>query len=639
MTLLSLRRVNLSFTAKLILVIVIPSLTTFFFSIDQLALKWKQWHQIEKITHLMNFGLDVINVIHHLQGERGYSALVAGTKGQQFERELLAQRNLVDTHLQELEDNLERITSHLENEEKFSTIVRRGILNSRRLRFHRQSIDLQALNTLEILEVYRQINHTLLSSIVALESYAQERVISIKLTSYINLLHVKEFTETQRALLTLVFSQDAFDKETLRKYISLLALTEYYEQEFESLAENNTMSLYFEQMQKVDLDTIQQMQQQALIQEENFGVSAQIWFDTMTQKLNALRTLDEYAIKAIIQFSLDKSIELKQSFWLSFFLIALAGVVSIIILFWIVLSIKRGLYNIKTMTYEVTSASDQFRDTSQNQSMTVKELTSSLQELIASIQDVAENATDVTDVAQQSSEIAEQGGTSVNSALVAMTQIRDSSQKIDDISNVISDIAEQTNLLALNAAIEAARVGEQGKGFAVVADEVRKLAERSAVATQNITQLIQQSQIRIEEGVKRSHEVNQLIEKIIAFVRNTAEMIQHISIATQEQATTSNVIKEGLSDIALRVEKNASSAQDLSVASQQMKKQIDLLIYGNRKKDLSEEGANESETSVMYKSLEETSEDPPISPKPSTVLVPDSSSSSTNVGKKDYLDW
>ena len=93
-----------------------------------------------------------------------------------------------------------------------------------------------------------------------------------------------------------------------------------------------------------------------------------------------------------------------------------------------------------------------------------------------------------------------------------MELIRASSTQIAEIIQVISEIASQTNLLALNAAIEAARAGEHGMGFAVVADEVRKLAERSNQAAGEISSLIKESTIRVQEGAQLSEETGRVAE-------------------------------------------------------------------------------------------------------------------------------
>ena len=69
-------------------------------------------------------------------------------------------------------------------------------------------------------------------------------------------------------------------------------------------------------------------------------------------------------------------------------------------------------------------------------------------------------------------------------------RLAEQAHDVGKVVNLIREIADQTNLLALNAAIEAARAGESGRGFAVVADEVRKLAERTASATRDISQTI-----------------------------------------------------------------------------------------------------------------------------------------------------
>lgn len=77
----------------------------------------------------------------------------------------------------------------------------------------------------------------------------------------------------------------------------------------------------------------------------------------------------------------------------------------------------------------------------------------------------------------------------------------------------IEEIASRTNLLALNASIEAASAGEHGKGFAVVAAEIKNLSKQSALASNQINQLIvavseeiDNSTKAIENGVKQARD-------------------------------------------------------------------------------------------------------------------------------------
>lgn len=94
------------------------------------------------------------------------------------------------------------------------------------------------------------------------------------------------------------------------------------------------------------------------------------------------------------------------------------------------------------------------------------------------------------------------------------------SQEINGIVDLISGIASQTNLLALNAAIEAARAGDAGRGFAVVASEIRQLAERTALATDDIVQKINE----IQTETKQAHD----------YIQSQGQLAQDFSQTTRE---------------------------------------------------------------------------------------------------------
>ena len=90
-----------------------------------------------------------------------------------------------------------------------------------------------------------------------------------------------------------------------------------------------------------------------------------------------------------------------------------------------------------------------------------------------------------------------------------LSKVVQTGEEITNIGSKISEIANQTNLLALNAAIEAARAGEAGKGFAVVANEVKKLAGNASVAAGEISGLVSQNNLMLEQLTKSLSELNE----------------------------------------------------------------------------------------------------------------------------------
>jgi methyl-accepting chemotaxis protein len=181
----------------------------------------------------------------------------------------------------------------------------------------------------------------------------------------------------------------------------------------------------------------------------------------------------------------------------------------------------------------------------------------------------------------------------VGSSTLKVSEMGKRSKQIGAIVQTIDEIASQTNLLALNAAIEAARAGDHGRGFAVVADEVRKLAEKSALATKEITQLVQTVQVVSQEAMaameKTTLEVDRQVEQLSAATREmsgsseelvevmetVSAVVEENTASTEEMAANSAEVSQAIENIASISQENSAAVQEVSAGTEEVTAQVD----------------------------------------------------------------
>ncbi|MBD2778324.1 methyl-accepting chemotaxis protein [Iningainema tapete] len=214
-----------------------------------------------------------------------------------------------------------------------------------------------------------------------------------------------------------------------------------------------------------------------------------------------------------------------------------------------------------------------------------------------SMQAVASSAAQAAVVAQNASSTAYKSGQAMDMTVQNILHLREtvgetakkvkrlgeSTQQISRVVALINQISMQTNLLAINAGIEAARAGEEGQGFAVVAEEVGELAARSAAATKEIEQIVENIQretsevvtamelgtTQVVEGTRIVEDAKHSLSQIMEVSHQIDFLVQSISEATASQVQTSQVVSELMKEIAAVSQRTSDSSRQVSQSLQE----------------------------------------------------------------------
>ncbi|AQS59585.1 methyl-accepting chemotaxis protein [Desulforamulus ferrireducens] len=251
--------------------------------------------------------------------------------------------------------------------------------------------------------------------------------------------------------------------------------------------------------------------------------------------------------------------------------------------------LKEVISKIKEKADIVNHSAQMLSSSSQQTSAAATETASTMSEMSNTIEHISQNLNSIAELSQRTNHDANsgsQGLVNINSQMQNITtstqevansiyELNQKSLEITQIVQLISKIADQTNLLALNAAIEAARAGEQGRGFAVVAEEVRKLAEQSAIATKEITGLINNMQVEVKKAVETMEKGNREVEagkivvnevgllfgKIISSIQELTAQIQDVTSAMEQMSG-------GVQNVVASTEEQTASMEEVSASAE-----------------------------------------------------------------------
>ncbi|MFO7865156.1 MAG: methyl-accepting chemotaxis protein [Salinivirgaceae bacterium] len=184
-------------------------------------------------------------------------------------------------------------------------------------------------------------------------------------------------------------------------------------------------------------------------------------------------------------------------------------------------SVVNVFTNVKEAAQELNNAAAEISSSSSSISEGAQRQAAQFEEISGSVQSTADSSGGASSVAKESNSDAKQASQGMAELKDAMQKIHKSSLEIEKTIDLLRNISFQTNLLALNAGVEAARAGQHGKGFSVVAKEVKNLANQSDESAKEIAEIIRESVMFVEQGVKLTDEAEERILSLFLFLTLT----------------------------------------------------------------------------------------------------------------------
>ncbi|SDM95427.1 methyl-accepting chemotaxis protein [Vreelandella arcis] len=226
---------------------------------------------------------------------------------------------------------------------------------------------------------------------------------------------------------------------------------------------------------------------------------------------------------------------------------------------------------------EIANGGQDLSRRTENTASSLQQTSASMEEITSTVEHTSSSAQEANQLSQAASDVAGRGGEAVSQVTSTMEDIAQSSGKIGDIVTLMDSIAFQTNLLALNASVEAARAGEQGRGFAVVAEEVRKLAQRSTDAANDIKNLIEDSQSKVQNGTTLVQSAGETMDDIVNHITRVTDVLGEITSATSEQNDGISQVNVAVAELDRMTQENAAMVEESTTAAEQLKDQADHL--------------------------------------------------------------
>ncbi len=293
--------INLSIRNKLLLMSLVPTLCLCGIAGLRVRNDFNTMSEMNAVTRLSDLATNISVLVHSTQKERGLTAGFLGSKGKRFQTELPTQRNETDRNLKSFNDFLDDFECARYGDE-FEDAVSAATRQLGELAQMRSAVSSQSIASGPAIGYYTDTNTCLLEIVSKMAGATSHAAIASQINGYVHFLEGKERAGIERAVMSNTFAQDTFGPGVYAKFITLVAEQSLLLGQFEDTASSDALSFYKGQTSSSSFAAVNGFRTIAndKATEGEFGVDAAKCFGEYTQKINALKEIDDYLAAELV---------------------------------------------------------------------------------------------------------------------------------------------------------------------------------------------------------------------------------------------------------------------------------------------------------------------------------------------------